>query len=157
MSDDMLLRLHDALRRPGGLSSMTVEERRAYNAKASRKYRAKAKAAAHIDLENSPAVVRNPLADAALMLLATSGPGSELIRKVWKRPSVRRSAIPIRTEQRAKSGRLKTKLVCLVYNREKRSRSATDIVQPPRAASSRSWSASCLRGSSMSMRRAGRG
>jgi len=115
MRDDILLRLHDALKRTGGgYASLTEEERRAYHAEANRKARARAKQNRETgDLRDTAAVTRSLLADAAIMILATGAPGADQIRSVLQTAYAGRPGIPLRIEQRCRSGRIRPKLARL--------------------------------------------
>lgn len=112
---DPLLSLHDRLREASaasrGYTALSDEERAAYHREANRAARAKRKAAkASGDLEPTPAVIRTLLADAALMLLATGGPGAEEIRRILSRAFPSKPGVPMTVETRARTGRLRPKL-----------------------------------------------
>lgn len=114
-ADDLLIRLHDALRsKAGGYSSMTEEERRAYHRAKDRESYARKKAALETgDLEPKKGVVRDVLADAAIMILATDGPGAAQIRAVLSKAFASRPGVPMTVESDIKRGRLKPKIVRL--------------------------------------------
>lgn len=114
MTDPLLL-LHDLLREreaaSRGYTAMSPEEKAAYHREANRAARAKAAAAkASGDLEPTPVVVRTLLADAALIILATGGPGSSEIRSVLTRAFPTKAGVPMTVETQARTGRLKPKL-----------------------------------------------
>lgn len=96
---------------PATIADMTVEQRREYDRikrRESRAAQAKAKAAGAI----KPTVghVRDALADAALMLLAVDGPGSEQIQAILGKVFAARPGVVLSVAAAAKKGKLKTKL-----------------------------------------------
>jgi len=115
MDDTLLLKLHDRLRERDaasrGYTAMSPEDRAEYHRLANRAARAKRKAAQDSgDLEPTPAVIRTLLADAAIMILATDGPGASEIRKVLTRAFPGKAGVPMTVETQARTGRLRPKL-----------------------------------------------
>jgi hypothetical protein len=87
-------------------------ERKAYLAAAARRYRARQKASVEAGSpEPTNPAVRNALADAALMLLATDGPGSDLVRNYLGKVFAGRPGVPDTVAARAKAGTLRPKLL----------------------------------------------
>lgn len=85
-------------------------ERRAYQAKAARAYRQRQREAVQSGSPRPTApMVREALADAALALLATDGPGADEIRNVLRRIFAGRAGVPGTVSAKARSGRLKPK------------------------------------------------
>jgi hypothetical protein len=114
--DEALLKLHDALRAKseGGYTSMTPDERREYHRQKDRESYARKRAAVESgDLEPKKGIVRDVLADAALMILATDAPGAEQIRKVLAAAFSQRPGVPMTVENDARRGKLKPKIVRL--------------------------------------------
>lgn len=113
-NDEAMLALYEHIRegRPVGYSDLTDDQRRAYQAEKNRESRARQREAAEKG-EPLPtkANVRAALADAALMLLATDGPGSGQIRTVLAAAFPSKPGLLLRVDQQAKSGVLRTKLV----------------------------------------------
>lgn len=113
MSNDLLLKLHGRIREASaasrdGFTSMSGEKRAEYHHAANRASHAKARAArAGGDLEPTAAVVRDLLADAALMILATDAPGAAQVRTVLAAAFSAKPGIPLKVETLARSGRLK--------------------------------------------------
>ena len=112
---DPLLELHDRLRERDaasrGYTSMSPEERRQYHIEARRASRAKQRQARKTgDLEPTRPIVRDLLADAAVMILATGGPGSAEIRNILTRAFPDKPGVPMTVETHARTGRLKPKL-----------------------------------------------
>lgn len=114
---DALLRLHDLIKArnrpaPGTFSALAGEAKRDYFREAQRRSRARRKAAADAGrLEPTRGNIRDALADAALMLLATGGPGADQVRVVLASVFAARPGVPLTVEQRARSGKLRPKLV----------------------------------------------
>lgn len=117
ISDEAWLRLHDALAKrnapkPGSFASLDQDQRREYFRVARQRSRAKVKTA---EANGGPAPtmanVRDALADAALMILATSAPGTKSIRKVLRQIFATRPGVPMTVEAKAKRGKLKPKLI----------------------------------------------
>ena len=95
-----------------GWTDMTDDEKREYKRlrKAADRARMKA-AAASGDPEPTTAMIREALADAALMLLAVDGPGSEQIKSVLARVFPGRQGLTMTIPARARRGRLRPKLL----------------------------------------------
>lgn len=116
-ADAALVALHDLLAarnapRPGTFSALEGDARRAYFRDAQRRSRAKRKAAVDAGrLEPTTANVRAALSDAALMLLATNGPGAEQVRTALATVFAARPGALLTIEQRARSGRLRPRLI----------------------------------------------
>lgn len=113
-SDEALMRLYEHVRdgKPVGYSDLTNDERLAYMAEKNRQSRARQReAAAKGEALPTKANVRTALADAALMLLATDGPGAEHIRRVLQAAFPSKPGVLLRVEQQAKSGTIRPKLV----------------------------------------------
>lgn len=112
--DEALMRLHDLLaqRSAGSFGKLDQAERRKYFAEASRKSRAKVKGAGASGAPAATtAVIREALADAALMILATGAPGADHVRNVLAKVFEKRPGVPLQVETKAKGGKLKTKLI----------------------------------------------
>jgi hypothetical protein len=91
-----------------------IDERRVYLAEAAKRYRQRQRTAKERGSpEPTSPNVRSALADAALMLLATDGPGADQIRNYLARVFVGRAGVPGTVTAKAKSGRLKPKLLKL--------------------------------------------
>lgn len=113
-SDEALMRLYEHVRdgKPVGYSDLTNDERLAYMAEKNRQSRARQReAAAKGEALPTKANIRAVLADAALMLLATDGPGSEQIRTVLAAAFPSKPGLLLRVDQQAKTGTLRPKLV----------------------------------------------
>lgn len=116
-ADDALMALYHALREknaaaPGAFTTLTEDGRRAYFREAKQRNRQKQREAAETGrLEPTAANVRAALADAALMLLATDGPGADQVRVVLASVFAARPGVPLTIEQRAKAGKIRPKLV----------------------------------------------
>ena len=83
-----------------------------YMREANRKSRAKAGGGGETAFpEPTKAMVRDALADAALILLASGGPGAEEIRKDAPRAFPGRAGLPGRIASEARSGKRKPKLL----------------------------------------------
>ncbi|NUR12347.1 MAG: hypothetical protein HOQ20_10970 [Bradyrhizobium sp.] len=99
---------------PGSFTSLSVDERREYMRVAQRRSRARARAAAAGGaIEANSGNVRDALADAALMILATGAPGAELVREILAKVFRERPGVPMLVEQRAKVGKMRPKLMVL--------------------------------------------
>lgn len=115
--DEALEKLYELLAaknapKPGSFSSLGEDERRAYYRDSRRRTRARVKAsAANGSLEPTNANIRDALADAATMILATGAPGAEHIRKVLATIFESRPGAPLSIEMNAKGGKLRTKLI----------------------------------------------
>lgn len=114
--DAALLQLYEALKarnapKPGSFSSLSIDERREYFRVARRRSRAREKTAAVAGrIEPNTQNIRDALADAALMILATGAPGAEEVRRVLAAIFEERPGVPLDVENRARRGRLKPKL-----------------------------------------------
>lgn len=98
--------------RPGSFSALSPEERREYYRLRRRHSRARVRAARDRgDVEPNLSNVRSALADAALMILATGSPGVDQVRLVLGAAFAKRPGVPLQVEQRAKSGKLRPKLI----------------------------------------------
>ena len=88
------------------------EEHATYMREANRKSRAKAREAkANGRLGPTKAMVRDALADAALILLASGGPGAEEIERLLDRAFPGRAGLPGRIASEARSGKRKPKIL----------------------------------------------
>lgn len=112
-----LLALYDALRargapKPGSFSTLGDDERREYYRLNRRRSRAREKGAqAEGRIEPNTANIRDALADAALMILATDAAGADQVRAVLGIVFAARPGVPLAVERKAKSGRLRPKLI----------------------------------------------
>lgn len=114
--DAALIRLHDALKarhapKPGTFGALDDAQRREYFAQAQRRKRAAesvalAKGAIKATVPN----IRTALADAALMLLATDGPGADQVRQVLAEVFSQRPGVPISVESMVRKGKIRPKL-----------------------------------------------
>lgn len=96
---------------PISIAEMTVEERREYDRKRRAESRARHKAAAAAGTPlPSKEVVRDALADAAIMLLAVDGPGAEQIRNVLGQVFEARPGVVLQVSADARRGKLRPKL-----------------------------------------------
>jgi len=115
--DRALLDLHQKLRdrrapKAGAFTTLDEDARREYFRVARRRSRANAKAALTSGKPRSDtAIVRDALADAALMLLAVGGPGADQVRHVLATVFAARPGVPLKVEQQARSGKLRPKLI----------------------------------------------
>lgn len=116
-ADAALMALHDMLAarcapKPGSFSTLDGEALRAYNREAKRRSRERMRGAEQSGRTPPTATnVRTALADAALMLLATDGPGADQVRTVLATVFAARPGVLLTIEQRARSGRLRPKLL----------------------------------------------
>lgn len=115
--DEALMRLYESLSRARGkdahtVREMTEEDRRAYMREAKRRSRERQRQACD---GGSPmpttAAVRDALADAGIMILASDAPGADLVRNALAGAFEGRSGVPLTVEQRVRSGSLKPKLI----------------------------------------------
>lgn len=96
----------------GSFTALTAPERREYFRVARRRSRERERAAARRgDPEPTMANVRAALADAALMILATGGPGADQVRMVLGAVFHRRPGVPLTVERKARLGRLRPKVM----------------------------------------------
>jgi hypothetical protein len=112
--DEALMKLHDLLKakNAGSFGNLSPEKRREYFAAASRKSRAKVRSAAESGAPPpTTAIIREALADAALMILATEAPGADQVRAVLGRIFSSKPGVPLSIETKAKGGKLRTKLI----------------------------------------------
>lgn len=100
--------------KPGTFSALNAEERREYYRIARRRSRAREQKSVEAGaIEPTAANVRDALADAALMILATDGPGADQVRTVLAAVFQKRPGVPMTVEMRARRGKLRPKLVRL--------------------------------------------
>lgn len=112
--DAALMKLYDILAargapKPGSFTSLSEDQRREYFRLARRRSRAHERAAPSIPA--TTANIRQALADAALMILATDAPGADHVRTVLTTIFAQRPGVPISIETKAKGGKLKPKLI----------------------------------------------
>lgn len=116
-SDELLTRLYGALAareasRPPTAREMPPEAKREYDREAKRRSRERAKQAAVTGaLEDRADVVRDVLADAALILLATGAPGADAVERLLGVAFRARPGVPGKVRARARSGALRPKLL----------------------------------------------
>lgn len=97
---------------PGSFSSLDEAGRRDYYRDARRRSRARARAAAGAGaLEANAANIRDALADAALMILASDAPGADLVMNVLGQAFAARAGVPMLVRERARKGKLRPKLI----------------------------------------------
>lgn len=112
-----LLQIHDLLKsrsapKPGSFSALDAEGRREYYRIARQRSRARHRASDHSgDIQPSLANVRNALADAALMILATDAPGAAQILTVLGKVFASKPGVPLTVQNRARSGKLRPKMI----------------------------------------------
>jgi hypothetical protein len=114
--DEELTRLYEHLAEdrsePTNFTSLDEDGRKAYMAVKNREYRARLrKAREQGQLKPKAAPVREALADAALMILATNGPGAEQVRLVLHAAFPAHAGTIVTIERDARKGRLKPTLV----------------------------------------------
>lgn len=115
--DVALLDLYQLLRArgappPGAFTTLDEAGQREYFRVSRARSRAKHRAA--VDAGRIPATdgnIRAALSDAALMLLAIDGPGADQVRQVLATVFRDKAGVPVSVEMRARSGRLKPKLM----------------------------------------------
>lgn len=113
-ADHALMQLYDLLRgrNEGSFASLSVDERREYFRLSRRRSRARAKASAAAGrVEATAANIRDTLADAALMILATDAEGAAAVRTVLATVFEKRPGIPIMVERQARVGKLRPKML----------------------------------------------
>lgn len=113
-NDEAMMKLYEHVRdgKPVGYSDLTDEQRREYQAEKNRQSRARQREAmAQGEPLPSKANIRAALADAALMLLATDGPGATQIRTVLAAAFPSKPGLLLKIDQQAKAGTLRPKLV----------------------------------------------
>lgn len=110
---DPLLQLHDHLRdRDRGFTDLPPDEKRRYMAEAKRRQRERERAAREKgDVPVTAAAVDAALRDAALMLLATGGPGAKEIRNALGRAFPGKPGVAMSVETKARAGRLRPKMI----------------------------------------------
>jgi hypothetical protein len=114
---DRLARLYTAIEHASQEREPTFrerpeEERRAYMREAKRISRAKAKAAADIGrIEANAETIRDALADAALVLLASGAPGADAVEKLLGIAFSGRPGVPGTVRAKARVGAIKPKLL----------------------------------------------
>lgn len=112
--DVALAKLYElfAAKNAGSFGNLSEEKRREYFRDANRKSRAKARNA---EANGAPmattAVIREALADAALMILVTDAPGADQVRAALGKIFEKRPGVPLMIETKAKGGKLRTKLI----------------------------------------------
>jgi hypothetical protein len=117
ISDDALMNLYRRLRErgapaDGSFTALDAAGRREYFRVARRRARARAASAKSAGaLEPNTANVRDALADAALMMLATDADGAGHIRTVLAKIFAERPGVPFSVETKARQGKLKPKLL----------------------------------------------
>jgi hypothetical protein len=114
--DEALMKLHDLLKakNAGSFGNLDQDQRRKYFAAASRKSRAKVRTAtASGDPQPTIAIIRDALADAALMQLATDAPGADQVRNVLHQVFAKKPGVPLSIETKARKGKLKPKLIAV--------------------------------------------
>ncbi|MFC4171630.1 hypothetical protein ACFOYU_06115 [Microvirga sp. GCM10011540] len=115
---DTLMKLYGALASQSAgkatIANMTMEERRAYDREARRRSRQRVRESIERGSpEPTSAMIREALADAALMILASGAPGADQIRNVLAMAFPGRGGVPGTVTVLARSGRLRPKLVKL--------------------------------------------
>jgi hypothetical protein len=91
---------------------LPVEDLKAYNREAKRKSReARKERAQSGSLDASPEAIREALADAALMILASGAPGAEQVRHALALAFPGKVGVPVTVEAKAKMGKLRPKLI----------------------------------------------
>ena len=112
--DDLYQHLVSRQGKPKAVRDLPPEDRKAYHAKANRRSRAKRKAALDAGTpEPTDAVIRQALADAALMLLAVEGPGSAQVMAALAAVFPGRVGLPMTVTHRARTGSLRPKLLAV--------------------------------------------
>jgi hypothetical protein len=97
---------------PKTIRDMSRADRAAYNREAKRRSRQRAKESADNGRpEPTAAMVREALADAAIMLLATGGPGSAEIRHAIFKAFPGRAGVAGSVAAKARSGKLRPKVL----------------------------------------------
>jgi hypothetical protein len=97
---------------PKGIADMTPEERREYNRLAKRRsLERQREAAAAGTPEPTSANVREALADAAIAILAVSGPGADEVMRVLGRAFPGKAGVPGKIKGLARSGKLRPRMI----------------------------------------------
>lgn len=117
--NEALMKLYDLLAKrnapkPGSFTSLDQDQRREYFRVSRQRSRARVKLAeANGSLEPNTANIREALADAALMILATDAPGSDQVRAVLTKIFEKRPGVPVSIETKAKGGKLRPNLIAI--------------------------------------------
>ncbi|MCR4521679.1 hypothetical protein [Bosea sp. 47.2.35] len=110
-------RLYEALEarqraKPPTIRELPTEERKAYMAELQRRTRAKAKAAAEDGrVEARTKTIRDALADAALIILASGAPGADAIEKLVGIAFAGRPGVAGTVRAKARAGAIRPKLL----------------------------------------------
>ncbi|MES0071856.1 hypothetical protein [Mesorhizobium sp. M0058] len=112
--DVALMKLHDMLAargapKAGSFTSLDENQKREYFRVAKQRSRMNERAA--IAIPATSGNIRQALADAALMILATGAPGADQVRKVLETIFAQRPGVPMSIETRAKRGKMRPKLI----------------------------------------------
>lgn len=112
MSSELANLLKQVIRQPGKIEAMTVEERRAYNAKAARVSRQR-KRETRATGQGKPTtdLTRDLLADIAILMLATDAPGSDTIMSGLKTYFGDRVGFPSKIKSDCRRGKLRPKVI----------------------------------------------
>lgn len=112
MSNELKTLLELVIRQPGKIEAMSAEERRAYNAEAARASRLR-KRETRITGAGKPTtdLIRDLLADIAIMMLASDAPGSETIMTGLKTYFGDRVGFPSKIKMDCRRGKLRPKLI----------------------------------------------
>lgn len=109
-ADAALMMLYERLRKgnAGSPTSMTRDERRAYDRGKKAESRARLKQALREgDTPPTADNIRQALADAACMILAAGGPGAEQVRKALELAFRARPGVPLQVERDCRNGRIR--------------------------------------------------
>lgn len=111
MSEELKHLLQQVIRQPGKIEAMSVEERRAYNAEAARASRQR-KRETRATGQGKPTtdLIRDLLADIAIMMLASDAPGSDTIMSGLKTYFGDRVGFPSKIKMDCRRGKLRPKL-----------------------------------------------
>lgn len=112
MSNELENLLALAIRKPGKIEAMSVEDRRAYNAEASRASRQR-KRETRATGAGKPTtdITRDLLADIAILMLASDAPGSETIMSGLRKYFADRVGYPMKIKVDCRKGKLQPKLI----------------------------------------------
>lgn len=120
---------HRAQQREPTFRERSVEDRREYMREAKRMSRAKAKAASDTGrIEPRAATIRDALADAALIILASGAPGADAVEKLLGIAFAGRPGVPGTVRAKAKAGAIRPKILTPDLLRDAASRSALAIL-----------------------------
>lgn len=111
---DALLTLYEALKASKKITTrdLPADERRAYLRELKRRSRERAKASAEAGrIEDRADVVRDVLADAAIILLASDGPGADEIERLLRIAFRGRPGVPGKVRARARATSLRPKIL----------------------------------------------